>query len=169
MTRAAMIVAGVLLATTSAQALELTCQAPIILVGTQSKDTHDTAVGIYIVRTEEDGWEITYRMGNGSEIRRSTQYEIRDTSDAKMNSVARSLPQAVEFPNDRRGQAGEQGQSIGLHRVGLRQGKADDELGGLLPRYPICFHDVAGAIAAAARAGQGLAQMAQRVKPSNET
>jgi hypothetical protein len=84
MTRTAMIVAGVLLATTSAQALELTCQAPIILVGTQSKDAHDTAVGTYVVHTEEDGWEITYRMGNGSEIRRSTQYEIRDTSDTKM-------------------------------------------------------------------------------------
>src|SRR5262249_38959269 len=69
---------------TSATARELTCFAPIIVVGTQSKDRADTVVGVDVFHTEEDGWEVRHRMGNGSEIRRSTQYDMQDTSDRRM-------------------------------------------------------------------------------------
>jgi hypothetical protein len=84
MTRKTLLAAGILLAATSAQALELSCGAPNIIIGTQSRDRADTVTGVEVTHTEENGWRIIHVMGNGSLILRGIQYDIRDTSDRNM-------------------------------------------------------------------------------------
>src|SRR5262245_13864501 len=71
--------AAAVLATAPAHAIELTCSAPTILVGKQSKDAHDTVVGIDV--SYEDGeWMVRHRMGNSSEVHRESQYDLKDNS-----------------------------------------------------------------------------------------
>lgn len=65
--------------TPAAHAVELTCSAPTIYTGKQSKDAHDTVVGVDVYYSDGE-WQVRHRMGNGSEVHRESQYSIRDTS-----------------------------------------------------------------------------------------
>lgn len=69
----------------AADALELTCGAPVIHIGQQSKDAHDTVIGIDVYYSNGE-WQVRHLMGNSSEVNRINQYSIRDTSN-------RSTPQ----------------------------------------------------------------------------
>jgi clan AA aspartic protease (TIGR02281 family) len=69
----------------AADALELTCGAPVIHIGRQSKDAHDTVIGVDVYYSNGD-WQVRYLMGNSSEVNRINQYFMRDTSN-------RSTPQ----------------------------------------------------------------------------
>jgi clan AA aspartic protease (TIGR02281 family) len=71
------------IAATMAHAMELTCSAPVIYVGQQSRDAHDTVVGVDVLYSNGE-WQVRHRMGNGSEIYRISQYSIRDTSNRSM-------------------------------------------------------------------------------------
>jgi clan AA aspartic protease (TIGR02281 family) len=71
------------IAATTAHAIELTCSAPIIHVGTQSRDASDTVVGVDVYYSNGD-WRVRHRMGNGSEIHRINQYSIQDNSNRNM-------------------------------------------------------------------------------------
>jgi len=68
---------------TMAQGIELTCGAPVIYVGEQSRDRSDTVVGVDVYHSNGE-WEVRHRMGNGSEIHRINQYLMRDTSNRNM-------------------------------------------------------------------------------------
>jgi hypothetical protein len=91
------LAATILLAATSAQALELSCGMPSILVGTQSHDRADTVVGVEVSHTMEEGWRIIHVMGNGSIILRGTQYDLQDTSDRNMTQWRGSLFKRSSF------------------------------------------------------------------------
>jgi clan AA aspartic protease (TIGR02281 family) len=69
----------------AADALELTCGAPVIHIGQQSKDAHDTVIGIDVYYSNGE-WQVRHLMGNSSEVNRINQYLMRDTSN-------RSTPQ----------------------------------------------------------------------------
>ena len=71
------------IAATMAHAMELTCSAPIIHVGTQSRDASDTVVGVDVYYSNGE-WQVRHRMGNGSEVNRKNQYAMRDTSNRNM-------------------------------------------------------------------------------------
>jgi clan AA aspartic protease (TIGR02281 family) len=80
----ALAVAGLFtIAATMAHAMELTCSAPIIYVGTQSRDASDTVIGVDVYYSNGD-WRVRHRMGNGSEVHRINQYAIEDTSNRNM-------------------------------------------------------------------------------------
>jgi gag-polyprotein putative aspartyl protease len=76
----ALAVATMLIAPQVASAVELTCSAPIVYVGQQSRDAHDTVVGVDVYYLNGE-WQVRHRMGNGSEIHRVNQYAIRDASN----------------------------------------------------------------------------------------
>ena len=69
----------------AADALELTCGAPVIHIGQQSKDAHDTVIGVDVYYSNGE-WQVRHLMGNSSEVNRINQYSMRDTSN-------RSTPQ----------------------------------------------------------------------------
>src|SRR5262245_29152595 len=71
---------GLMLSPAVAGPIELTCCAPVIYRGEQSKDSHDTVVGVDVYYSNGE-WRVRHRMGNGSEIQRINQYSIRDTSN----------------------------------------------------------------------------------------
>ena len=70
---------SLVLSPSAAGAIELTCGAPVIYRGEQSKDSHDTVVGVDVYYSNGE-WRVRHHMGNGSEIHRINQYSIRDTS-----------------------------------------------------------------------------------------
>jgi clan AA aspartic protease (TIGR02281 family) len=76
-------VATMLIAPQVASAVELTCSAPIVYVGQQSRDAHDTVVGVDVYYSNGE-WQVRHRMGNGSEVNRVNQYVMRDTSNRNM-------------------------------------------------------------------------------------
>jgi clan AA aspartic protease (TIGR02281 family) len=69
----------------AADALELTCGAPVIHIGQHSKDAHDTVIGVDVYYSNGE-WQVRHLMGNSSEVNRINQYSMRDTSN-------RSTPQ----------------------------------------------------------------------------
>src|SRR5262249_12566900 len=75
--------ATMLIAPQVASAVELTCSAPIVYVGQQSRDAHDTVVGVDVYYSNGE-WQVRHRMGNGSEVNRVNQYAMRDTSNRNM-------------------------------------------------------------------------------------
>jgi clan AA aspartic protease (TIGR02281 family) len=76
-------IATMLIAPQVASAVELTCSAPIVYVGQQSRDAHDTVVGVDVYYSNGE-WQVRHRMGNGSEVNRVNQYAMRDTSNRNM-------------------------------------------------------------------------------------
>src|SRR5262245_391553 len=76
-------IATMLIAPQVASAMELTCSAPIVYVGQQSRDAHDTVVGVDVYYSNGE-WQVRHRMGNGSEVNRVNQYAMRDTSNRNM-------------------------------------------------------------------------------------
>src|SRR5262245_16479725 len=101
--------AAAVLAIAPAHAIELTCSAPTILVGKQSKDAHDTVVGIDIRYEEDCEWNSRHRMGNSSEVRREAQYDLRDNSGRNLTQwrgvLKRNPSQTMigEIKQDKRG------------------------------------------------------------------
>jgi len=68
-------IATMLIAPQVASAVELTCSAPIVYVGQQSRDAHDTVVGVDVYYSNGE-WQVRHRMGNGSEVNRVNQYAM---------------------------------------------------------------------------------------------
>jgi clan AA aspartic protease (TIGR02281 family) len=76
-------IATMLIAPQVASGMELTCSGPIVYVGQQSRDAHDTVVGVDVYYANGE-WQVRHRMGNGSEVNRVNQYAMRDTSNQNM-------------------------------------------------------------------------------------
>src|SRR5262245_1544421 len=76
-------IATMLIAPQVASAVELTCSAPIVYVGQQSRDAHDTVVGVDVYYSNGE-WQVRHRMGNGSEVNRVNQYGMRDNSNRNL-------------------------------------------------------------------------------------
>ena len=100
--------AAAVMAAAPAHAAELTCAAPTVLVGKQSKDSHDTVVGID-VSYEGGYWNVRHRMGNSSEVYRQHQYAITDSSGSTLTQWRGTLTRNAnlkmvgELKQDKRG------------------------------------------------------------------
>jgi predicted aspartyl protease len=68
---------------TAANAVDLTCGAPQIYIGHQSKDAKDTVMSVN-VQYDQSGWQVHHRMGNGLVAQREYQYMIQDTSNQNL-------------------------------------------------------------------------------------
>jgi clan AA aspartic protease (TIGR02281 family) len=71
--------------TTAQAAAEITCGTPLVYVGQQSRDASDTVVGVDVYHsTDNREWQVRHRMANGSEIYRTNQYLMRDTTKGNL-------------------------------------------------------------------------------------
>ena len=73
-------VTGVLAAPAAANAIELNCPAPAVLVG-DSNPGNDPVVSVHVYRFGDIGaWHVTYRFSSGVTISRGEQYDITTIS-----------------------------------------------------------------------------------------